>query len=192
MPGAAIGAGLTVGGNLINAATGAAAARRQNRILAEGSRQQNRAGMEAAGTMGDFISQLRASAPNPAAERGAFTAALGAPTVNALPTASGRFRADAAGATAGAQGYGRNLADLFARIRAPGLQRQRESELLVDAGNALRPIQSRAEDDAFLTQLRAGSVQANPWAQMLGSGLSQAGRYMLANSGGRLPAEEEE
>jgi len=179
MPGPVAGAALLGAGNLIGMGAGAAAARRSNRILADGSRQQNRAGMEGAAVMGDFLSQLRNSAPNPAAERGAFTGAIGPGAVGGLPTASRQFGADARGATAGAQGYGRNLADLFARLRAPGLQRQQESELLMDAGSALKPIQMRADDDQFLTQLRAGSVKPNPWTQMLGSGLSQAGQYMI-------------
>lgn len=178
------GAALVGAGNLVSALPGASAARRQNRILADGVRQQDRAGMESAATMSDFLSQLRASRANPAPERAAFTGAMvGAPGVSALPTASKRFRNDAATATADARGYGNTLADLFARIRAPNLQRQREGEVAMDAGNALRPIQMRAQDDEFLTNLRAGQVQANPWTQMLGQGLSRAGSYAIANGG---------
>lgn len=176
-----LGTGLALGGNLLGGLNNASAQRRQNSILAQGSRQQNRAGMESAGVMGDFLTQLRGSRPDAGAERGAFTAALGNPTITGPPTASSRFRADAAGATAGTQGYGRQLADLFARIRAPGLQRQNESEAMVRMGDALRPIQVRAQDDEFLTQLRAGMKQPNPWLGMLGSGLSNMGQYLIAN-----------
>ena len=176
-----IGAGVSFAGNLLSGLNKASAARKQNRTLAAGTRAQNRAGMESAGVMGDFLTQLRNSAPNPAVERGAFNASLGNPGVAAPATGSARFRADAAGATAGAQGYGRNLADLFARIRAPQLQRQDESELLLNMSNALRPIQARAQDDQFLTQLRAGMQQPNPWIGLLGQGLSSAGKYAVAN-----------
>ncbi len=166
-------------GKLLGAGAGAAAAAKRNNYLTQGAREQSRAGMEAAGTTGDFLTQLRAMNYNPAAERAAFTGALGTPGVVAPMTGSARFRSDAAGATAGAQGYGRNLADLFARTRAPQQQRQGESQLLVRMGDALRPIQAQAHDDEFLTNLRAGSVQANPWQQLAGQGLSSLGSYYL-------------
>jgi len=176
-----IGTAVAAGGTLIGALTGAAAARKKNAILTQGTREQDRAGMEAAGTMGDFINRLRGTSVNPATERGLFTASLGNPGVSALPTASSRFRTDARGATAGAQGYGSNLADLFARIRAPQLQHQAESEVLMGLGNALKPIQSRAQDSQFLTQMRTGAVQPNPWLGLLGKGLQQGGSYMVSH-----------
>ncbi len=181
MPGPALGAALSVGGDLIGAANGAAAARRSNRILEQGSREQNRAGMDSAAVLGDFLAQLRGSAPG-TGERGTFTGAVrGGPAVSGPPTASRAFRGDAAGATARVGGDADRMAQLFARIRAPGLQRQNEAELFMDAGNLLRPIQQRADDQAFMTQLRAGQQRSNPWLNMLGSGLSNAGNYMVAN-----------
>lgn len=179
MPDPIIGGSLIAGGQLVSGLAGVNAARRQNGILAQGQRAQNRAGMESAGAVGDFISQLRRSQPNPAMEQGAFTAALGGPTIGGPGGA--QFRADAAGATAGARGYGRDLSSLFARIRAPQLQRHGENEMLMDLGNRLRPIQMRAEDAAFLTNLRAGLKQPDPWAQLFGQGLSNVGSYMVSN-----------
>ncbi len=178
MPAPLLSGGAIAAGNLISAGAGASAARRQNRILAGGSRQQNRAGMEAAGVTGDFLSQLRSSAPNPAIERGAFTDAMrGAPGISGPGGA--QFRTDAADVTGAAQGYGQQLADLFARIRAPGLQRQNEGRLMMRAGDALRPIQMRAEGDAFLTNLRAGMVQPDPLQQLFGQGVSNLGSYYM-------------
>ena len=181
MPGPAIGAGMSVAGNLIGGLNNAAAARRSNRILEQGSREQSRAGMESTAVLGDFLSQLRGSAPD-MSERGAFTGAVrGGPQVGGLPTASRAFRSDAAGATRSVGGDAAQMADWLARIRAPGLQRQRESEMFMDAGNLLRPIQQRADDQAFMTQLRAGQQRPNPWVNMLGGGLAAAGNYMVAN-----------
>lgn len=174
-----LGASLAVGGNLLGALNGAAAARKKNAILGEGMRQQDRAGMEASNITADFINQLRRSAPNPAVERGAFTTALGSPTISGPGGA--RFRADAANVGGTTQRYGGQLADLFARIRAPQLQHQSEAEMLMGLSNALRPVQLRAQNDAFLTNLRAGMKQPNPWLGLLGQGLSQAGSYMVAN-----------
>lgn len=165
------------GGAVLGALSNAAAARKKNRILAEGSRLQNRAGMEAAGVMGDFVTRLRESAPNPAVERNAFTAALDQRRFNPVMNASKQFQNDAAAGANAARGYGTNLASLFARIRAPQLQRQGESELLQDMGTALRPIQMRAQDDEFMTNLRAGMVQPNPWVGLGSSLLQQGGSY---------------
>jgi hypothetical protein len=174
----AAGAGLSFAGNLVGGLAGAKAARAQNRILAQGMHQQNRAGQEAAGVTADFISQMRALRPNPGVEQGAFRGALTGPAIGGPGGA--QFRADAAAANAGAQRYGGDLSALFARIRAPQLQRQQEAEWAMNAGNLLRPINMKAQDDAFLTQLRAGMKQPNPWAQLVGGGLSAAGQYMMS------------
>lgn len=161
-------------GNGIGALNNAAAARGQNRILADGQREQSRAGMESSAVLGDFLSRLRGSTPG-TGERGAFTGAVrGGPQVGGLPTASRAFRNDAAGASARVGGDADRMAELFARIRAPGLQRQNEAEMFMDAGNLLRPIQQRADDQAFMTNLRAGMKQPNPWVGAL-SGILQSG-----------------
>ncbi len=175
----ALGAALNFGGNLLTAATGASAARKKNNILGQGIREQDRAGMESTALTSDFLNRMRGTVYNPAAERAAFSSSLTGPAVSGPGGA--QFRADAAGATTGAQGYGGRMADLFARIRAPQAQRRQESELMMELGNQLRPIQMRSQDAAFLANLRAGQKQANPWLQMLGQGLSQAGGYMVEN-----------
>ncbi len=175
-----VAAGIMGAGNLVGRLGGASAARKQNNILAQGQREQSRAGMESTAATGDFLSELRASAANPAAEQGAFAGAVGGnPSISGPMTAGPRFRADARAATVDARGYGSNQARLLARTRAPGLQRQRENEQMMELGNTLRPIQMRAEDDAFMTQLRAGMTQPNPWLQMAGEGLSGTGSYLL-------------
>jgi hypothetical protein len=178
MPLPLLAAAAVAGGQLMQGANQAGAVRRRNSILANGSREQSRAGMEATSAIGDFLAQLRGSAPNPAAERGMFTDAMrGAPGI--AGPGGAQFQADAGSRTAGAQGYGTNLADLFARIRAPGLQRQNESQMMLGLNGRLRPIRARAEDEAFLTNLRAGMEQPNPWAGIVGQGLSNVGSYYL-------------
>lgn len=173
-----LGAATLIGGQALGAINQAGAARRQNRILADGIRQQGRAGMEAASVQGDLISQLRASRPNPGAEQGMFRATVGGPAIGGPGGA--RFRADAAQATGAARGTGNELAALFARMRAPQLQRQQESELRMNAGNLLRPIQMRSQDAQFLTNLNAGMQRPDPWMQLLGQGLTDAGSYMVS------------
>jgi hypothetical protein len=161
-------------GSAIEALNNAAAARNKNKILTRGTREQDRAGMDATRTTGDFLQQLRGTAVNPAAERGLFSSALASPGVTALPTGSARFRADASHTAGAANAYGQNLADLFARIRAPQLQHQQESQLLLGLSNELRPIQARARDAQFLTELRSNTTQPNPWLGAI-SGMMQAG-----------------
>lgn len=179
----ALGAGVTLAGDLISSLAGAKAARKQNKALAEGLRQQDRSGMEASSEVGAFLDQLRRSSVDPSMERGAFVGALQSPGVSVLPTASRAFRASAAGAGNAAQAYGARLADLFSRIRAPSLQRQQEAVLAMQLGDRLRPIQMRSQDDQFLTGLRAGMIQPDPWAQLLGGFASNAGQYMMGQGG---------
>ncbi len=176
-----IGTGLSIGGGLISGLGAASAERRANAIRADGIRQQDRAGQESAAAMGDFLTQLRASSPKPNIEAAAFRGAAGPGQVAGLPTASRRFTADAAGATGGARSDANTLADLFARIRAPGLQRQQEGNLMTRFSEALLPIQQQARQRAQMAQLRAGQQQANPWTQLLGSAVSNAGNYMVSH-----------
>jgi hypothetical protein len=177
-PWGAIAQSVGLGVDLFN---NAAAARKKNNLLTQGIRQQDRAGQESAGVSGDFISQLRSSRADPSLERGAFMGAIrGTPGITGPMTASSRFRGDAAGVTNATHGYGSNLADLFARIRAPTRQRQGEAELLMNMGNAQRPIQLRAQDDQYLTDLRAGMVQPNPWVAQLSNMLQQGGSYAMS------------
>jgi hypothetical protein len=173
------GAAVSAAGTGLGILGGQSAARKKNRILGEGSREQTRAGGEAAGTLAGFIEQLRSSTPTPGAERGAFTGAMAGPAVSGPMTASRQFQGDARGATTATRAYGTKMADWLARMRAPGLQRQRENELLVNAGNAIRPITSRAQDEDFMTQYRAGNVKENPLYGLAGQGLQGVGNYLI-------------
>jgi hypothetical protein len=166
----------SIGGKLITGLGQASAARKKNAILAEGQREQSRAGGEAAGVIGNFMDQLRASRATPEVERGAFNGVLQGPAVSGPMTASRQFRGDARAATTGAQAYGGQMADWLARLRAPGLQRQRESQMMAETGNALRPIQMRSANDDFMTQFRAGQVKENPLYAIAGQGLSNIGK----------------
>ncbi len=166
----------SLGGKLISGLGAASAARKKNAILAEGQREQQRAGGEAAGVQANFIDQLRASRATPGVERGAFEGALHSPGINGPMTASRQFQTDARGASAGASAYGGQLADWLARLRAPGLQRQREAEMATNAGNELKPIQMRSQNDDFMTKFRAGQVKENPLYAIAGQGLSNIGK----------------
>jgi len=177
--GGPVGAAVSGVGALLGGLGAASAARKKNRILAEGQREQMRAGGEAAGTLGTFIDQMRRSTPDAGVERGAFTGAIHGPAISGPMTASRQFQTDARGATAATQGYGNQMADWLARLRAPGLQRQRESELLTNAGNALKPIQMRSANQDFMTQFRAGQVKEDPLYGLLGKGLQGVGNYMI-------------
>lgn len=161
-------------GSRLSASAQADALRRQNRVLGEGMRHQNRAGMEASANFADFLDQLRNGRVNPAVEQGYFSDSLGAGSVSTLPTASSAARGDAAALSAGTRGYGNQLAGLFARIRAPQLQQQRTDEAFMRMGNRMRPIQMRAEDNEFLTNLRASRQQPSPFL-MAGSTLLGGG-----------------
>jgi hypothetical protein len=180
-----IGAGLAIGGALIKGLAGASAARKKNALITHGIRDQSRAGMEATNKYGDFLSQLRGSAPAVAGARAALAPALSnAPAVSGLLTASPRFAADAARTTGTVRGTAAGTADNLATIRATQLGRQQEQNWLADLNQKLKALQLKAAGQQGLTGLRAGNVQANPWASLLGQVAQQGGEYMIGGSGG--------
>lgn len=66
----------------------------------------------------------------------------------------------------------------LSRIDAPQLQRQREASGLSRTATDLGLIGLRSQGQDFLTRLRAGSIQPNPWVTGLGSLAQGAGAGM--------------
>lgn len=117
----------------------------------------------------------RVDASNPEAERRAasdqFMAQLQRNRSEIAPGISGasrRYDTDVENQSQQSDSTANKIADLMARINAPGMQRQREgqqfSRLSSDIGGIAR--QSAGQD--FLTQLRNRAIQPNPWIDALG------------------------
>lgn len=95
---------------------------------------------------------------------------------------SERFQSDAADATKATQGYAGKMADLMARIDAPGLQRQGEGFGYGKLATDLGLIGREASGQAFLDQLRLSRIKRDPWLDAAAAGLSGAGGAMASGS----------
>ena len=97
---------------------------------------------------------------------------------------SDRFNDDTAAAKAGVAQYGEQAADVQGRINAPALQRQNESVSTGRLASNLAQYGRNARATDFLTRLRAGAVQQDPWINA-GAELGQGVAGGMAASGGR-------
>lgn len=98
---------------------------------------------------------------------------------------SGRYAGDAAGAEGDVAEFGRQTADTLARISAPGMQRQQESQGFGRLGNDLGQITNAANGDAFLQQLRQRAAGArNPWIDAAGQITTGLGSALATNEPG--------
>ena len=95
---------------------------------------------------------------------------------------SERFQSGAAAATKATQGYAGKMADLMARIDAPGLQRQGEGFGYGKLATDLGLIGREASGQAFLDQLRLSRIKRDPWLDAASAGLSGAGGAMASGS----------
>lgn len=154
-------------------------------LLAQGQRQK-----QADQRVSQEVNALDASSPEAsrkAATDNFLTAlkqnqqqARGGKTVGAV---SGQYDADSAAAGNAVDQFGRSQADVLGRINAPGLQRQDEAQGRARLGSDLGLIGRNSQADAFLTDLRSRSIQANPW---INAGATLAGGVAsgMASTGG--------
>lgn len=166
----------------------------QNADLAAGQIQQSQLNQQANNATQKVIQQFQGSTAKPyqAAALGKFNAALAAndPNANAplnqVGNTSAAYKAAAQAAATGISTYGQGNASLMSQIDAPQMQRQAETGDTLAYGSQLGQIQNTSKADAFLAQLKANSVQPNPWigglsdalgtyAKMAGASGAQAG-----------------
>lgn len=98
--------------------------------------------------------------------------------------ASDRYGADVVNANAAAEASGAKVADLMARIAAPGMQRQREGQQFGRLGSDIGQIGRASAGDDFLTQLRVRGIRQNPWVNAGASALGGAASGMASSGGG--------
>lgn len=168
-----------------------AAQRKQDRILARGVERQQALDREAQARLNQQLGELERSGPEAERrqaqerfmqqlQRTRGAAASGLPTV---PGASNRYTADVEAAESGSAAEAADLAGIMSRIDAPTLQRLGETAATGRTGAALREIGDRSRGDQFVTELRARSVQPNPWVS-LASKAGQAYSMWLAGQPG--------
>jgi hypothetical protein len=174
---------LALAASLASAGIGAYQSRKmandQDSIAAQGIRNQAKTQREANARINETIDKTKNSTPDDerATAQEQYLAqlqrAMGQAKTGLGPRGvSGAFdeAADAAGADV--SNYGGVLADLFARMDAPILQRQGEGNSFGDLGMDLSRISGNVSGDDFLTRLKMQNVKRNPWLDLVAGGLS--------------------
>lgn len=93
-----------------------------------------------------------------------------------------QFKSDVDQANSDVTNYGTRQAGIQGRINAPQLQRQQEGNVMGRIASNLNTVGRNTNADDFLTRLRMGSVQSNPWISAgaeIGGGVASG----LAGSG---------
>lgn len=179
--------GAVIGGaaGLAKGLLGNSAAKKKNRLLGQGIDEQAAFGREGGRDVNNAVTTLGASRPDIAGSRGQFMTSLrGLPQISGPITASRAFKGGAAASNAGAAGYGGNMADLFARIRAPQTQSVNDSVMLGHLGTDLDAVSRRAASADFINKLKVGKVQENPWLSLGTDVLRNVGKYGMTNGFG--------
>lgn len=175
---AAASAGLT-GYNTIKTAN------KQDATAAEGIRKQGETQRQANARLNQTVEQARQSTPDDERKLAGgqyldqIARQLGqAKTGLQTRGISSEFDKLAKTEGAGVGQYGKTIADLFARMDAPVLQRQGEANSYGNLGMDLSVLQGNAGQDAFLNQLKLKNIQRNPYIDLaagIAKGISGAG-----------------
>lgn len=152
----------------------------QNEIAAQGMLAQNAHQREADAQVAEGIGQLERSSPE-ASQREATNAFLDqlrrtrSQAVGESGIGGDAFRSDMDQVQSDITNYGNRNADIQGRINAPGLQRQQEGVVMGRVASNLGRVGRASNADQFLTQLRMGGAQRNPWidaGSQIGSGVA--------------------
>lgn len=156
-------------------------AQKQDNIAAQGIRNQQARQREADALVNNTIRQTQES--NPEGDRESslkqYLKQLQMTTTNAngpgqVGGVSDRYKEGTSGAAADIASYGNKYADIFSRLDAPNMQRQREGISFSRLASDINPIAQASQSDQFLNNLRLQSVRPNPWLQILQGGLAGA------------------
>jgi hypothetical protein len=92
-----------------------------------------------------------------------------------VPGASNEFVNDTAAANKSVGNYGDRLAGIMSRISAPDRQRQAETTGFNRAAGDVQGIGRNANGSAFLSELRSRGIRNNPWVDLGGKLVQNAG-----------------
>lgn len=178
-----IGAALAAAGAGVNEANNRRTARKQDREIARGIRENAEKQREANKRLNEVIDRTESSSAEPyraqrmsslnrmaQAKRAQALASL-EQTGNISDAAKG-YGANAAG---NAMDYAGTLSGLMSVIDAAGDQRLGEQNVKRDANMDLARLDSDINQNTFLSQLRAQRHRNNPWLSIAGAALSGAG-----------------
>lgn len=170
-------------------------AKKQDRALAEGIRQQSATQRRADQRLGETLGELEQSRPSDAiaqtrqsyedALRGTASNAVAGQAISGLSKAydeatnAGQARASESVA---------NVADALSRIDAAGLQRQNEAFRTGDLGMDLSVLGREAQGIDFLSRMKAQGIRRDPWLDAFAGALQGYGSS-AANSSLYNPAK---
>jgi hypothetical protein len=189
----AVGLGLSALGAGINAKNQHDTAVKQDQNAAQSIISQAADQRKAASQVNQEIDKVGASTPEAArqASLNAFMTQLQQSRSQAGGGANevggSRFATDKASAGKEVTDFGTRTAALLSRINAPTLQRQQERQGMSQLGSDLSETQRQSQADQFLSQLRARTIQPNPWAEALGSTLGGVGSGLASNASTKPP-----
>ena len=182
---------LGAGGGLVSAYGANQQARQQDKIAAQGIRNQAARQREADALVNQTIRQQQQSGPE-GYQRSALdeymqqlqrTAGAATQGLNPAGAVSNRF-ADAATAAAGDIGdYGTNRAGILSRIEAPMRQRDAEGISFGRLNSDLNPIRMGSQSDEYLNRLRMQNVRQNPWMGVISGALGSASTFDYGTGG---------
>lgn len=189
-------------GTLIASATAKAynanqTAKKQDRALATGIRNQAKKQQQADGRVNEEIAKLEASTAENQRQKNlmGYTDAIrkraGDMTAGLTPAiGSGAFREGSASAAEGIQQYAADNANLMARIDAPSYQRMDEAKGYGRMATDLDIIKRESDGQAYLDKLRLDRIRENPWIDALADiGMGVAGSGMTGFDAGKAASK---
>jgi len=165
-------------------------ARKRDRIAAAGIRRQSEIEKRAKVNIDDSLKFAEESSTEPfrselqdkflqAVRR---EQALGLAGTDRVGGVSDEFNERAESGAGRATKFGDQLASLFARIDAPGRQREAENFEFGDLGSNLGILGRESRAERGITERRIGAVKPNIWLNLLSAALGGASRGVSANT----------
>ncbi len=187
MGAAALPIALTLAGGAVSEFSNRRTAKKQDREIAQGIIKQGKIQDESKAALDKTLNFAESSQPEPfrADLQGNFLKQLraaGASVNDDTPGGvSDAFKSRSTAAKGESNALAESVAGLFARIDAPGQQRQAEQFRFGDNAitNSILARNSAQED--FLARLRASGIRPNPFLKVAGSALMGAGGAVSAN-----------
>jgi len=171
----------------------------QDAALAAGQKQQGALQQQANQATQKLINQYQTSSQGPYQAKsmqqflGAMAANPGNNTqpLNQVGATSSAYQAGAKQAAQGISTYGNTTAGLMSQMDAPAMQRQALTGDTLAYGSQLGELQNQSKTDQFLAQLKASSIQNNPWLTGVSSLLGAFGNaYGMGAFSGPSPVTD--
>ena len=182
-------------------------AKKKDQAAAEGIRKQGEMQREANARMGETLKtfetpatgKIRDSLRSQYGDAARFKMQQAMANLEQVGATSGADKKKTASAEERAAGYGGFFADEYGKLDAPGDTRRLEAYAQSDLGSDLTLARRNSAAEDYLTRMRVGGIQRNPWIDMgaavangiaggMGSG-TMAGAASLGDFGNSSPQQ---